>query len=82
MMFFMSCRTTRTVEKTIYYVPQVDWPEFPELGEYEKIDGGKIATDEEFFRQLLTFREIYKSERDKYNEKKTKLEESENEERM
>lgn len=74
MMYFTSCRTTRTVEKTIYYIPQVDWPEFPELGEYEKIDGGKIATDEEFFRRLLAFREIYKSERDKYNEKKMELE--------
>lgn len=75
----MSCRTTRTVEKTIYYIPQVDWPEFPELGEYEKIEDGRIATDEDYFRKLLIFKKIYESERDKYNEKKMKLEENENE---
>jgi hypothetical protein len=75
----MSCRTTRTVEKTVYYIPQVDWPEFPELGEYEKIEDGRIATDEDYFRKLLTFKKIYESERNKYNEKKMKLEENENE---
>jgi hypothetical protein len=75
----MSCRTTRTVEKTIYYIPQVDWPEFPELGEYEKIEDGRIATDEDYFRKLLVFKKIYESERDKYNKKKMKLEENENE---
>lgn len=79
MMCCMSCRTTRTVEKTIYYIPQVDWPEFPELGEYEKIEDGRIATDEDYFRKLLIFKKIYESERDKYNEKKMKLEENENE---
>lgn len=40
---------------------------------------GKVTTDEDYFRKLLIFREIYKSERDKYNEKKMKLEENENE---
>lgn len=79
MMCCMSCRTTRTVEKIIYYIPQVDWPEFPELGEYEKIEDGRIATDEDYFRKLLIFKKIYESERDKYNEKKMKLEENENE---
>ena len=38
---------------------------------------GKGTTDEDYFRKLLIFREIYKSERDKYNEKKMKLEETE-----
>lgn len=79
MMFFTSCKTTRTIEKTVYYIPQVDWPEFPELGEYEKIEDGRIATDEDYFRKLLIFKKIYESERDKYNEKKMKLEENENE---
>lgn len=40
---------------------------------------GKVTTDEDYFRKLLIFREIYKSEIDKYNEKKMKLEENENE---
>lgn len=60
-------------------MPDVYWPDFPKLPEYEKTNNGKVTTDEEFFRQLLIFREIYKSERDKYNEKKMKLEEKENE---
>lgn len=69
MIFFMSCRTTRTVEKIVYYVPIVDFPEFPELGGYEKIDGGKIATDENYFRKLLTFRTSYFDALEKYNDK-------------
>ena len=59
-------------------MPDIYWPDFPKLPEYER-NSGKVTTDEEFFRQLLIFREIYKSERDKYNEKKMKLEEKENE---
>jgi hypothetical protein len=69
MMFFTSCKTTRTVEKTVYYVPIVNFPEFPELGECEKIDGRKIATDEDYFRKLLTFRTLYFDALEKYNEK-------------
>lgn len=57
----------------------MDFPKFPELGEYEKTEGGKIVTDEDYFRKLLIFKKIYESERDKYNEKKMKLEENENE---
>lgn len=59
-------------------MPDVYWPDFPKLPEFER-KNGKVTTDEEFFRQLLIFREIYKSERDKYNEKKMKLEENGNE---
>ena len=77
MMFFMSCKTTRTVE-TQYIILEINWPEFPKLPDYE-VKNGKVTTDEDYFRKLLTFREIYKSERDKYNEKKMKLEEKENE---
>ena len=77
MMFFNSCKTVKEIE-VVYHVPEIDWPEFPKLPEYERKDG-KVTTDEEFFRQLLIFRETYKSERDKYNEKKEKLEERKNE---
>lgn len=59
-------------------MPEIYWPDFPKLPDYE-VKNKKVTTDEEFFRQLLIFREIYKSERDKYNEKKMKLEENENE---
>lgn len=69
MMFFTSCKTTRTVEKTVYYVPIVNFPEFPELGEYEKTEDGRIVTDESYFRKLLTFRTLYFDALDKYNDK-------------
>ena len=59
-------------------MPEIDWPEFPKLPEYER-ENGKVTTDEEFFRRLLIFRELYKNERNKYNEKKMKLEENKNE---
>ena len=72
-MFLMSCKTTE-VEKYVYYVPEVSWPEFPELPECEKIENKKIATDEEYFRKLLMFRTLYFDEIEKYNEKKMKIE--------
>lgn len=56
-------------------MPEINWPEFPKLPDYE-VKNGKVTTDEDYFRKLLTFREIYKSERGKYNEKKMKLEEN------
>ena len=54
-------------------MPEVDWPEFPELGEYE-IKDGKVATDEDYFRKLLIFRAMYLDEQSKYEEKKKLLE--------
>lgn len=81
-MLCISCKTTTVIEKTIYKCPDINWPEFPEVGEYEKTDNGKIAVDEDYFRRLLVFRTFYFDERDKYNEKKMKLEENENEKRM
>ena len=74
MIFFISCKTS-TVEKTIYYIPEVDWPEFPELGEYQKIENGKLTTDEDYFRKLLIFRTMYLDEQSKYEEKRKLLEE-------
>jgi hypothetical protein len=67
------------IEKPVYFVPEIDFPVFPELGEYEKLENGKIAVDEDYFRRLLAFRTLYFDERDKYEEKKMKLEENENE---
>ena len=72
----LSCKTTKV--EIQYVVPDINWPEFPKIPDYE-VKNGKVTTDEEYFRKLLIFREIYKSERDKYNEKKMKLEENENE---
>lgn len=70
MMCLLSCKTTTVIEKTIYKYPEIDWPEFPELGEYEKTKNGKIAVDEDYIRKLLVFRTIYFDEKDKYEEKK------------
>ena len=77
MMFSVSCKTTMVVEKTIYKVPKISWPEFPELGEYEKTGNGKIIIDEDYFRRLLVFRTFYFDERDKYEEKKKFIEDEE-----
>lgn len=65
------------VEKTIYKVPKISWPEFPELGECEKIGNGKIATDEDYFRRLLVFRTFYFDEIEKYEEKRKFIEDEE-----
>ena len=75
MMLCISCKTTTVIEKTIYKCPDISWPEFPEVGEYEKTNNGKIAIDEDYFRRLLVFRTFYFDERDKYEEKKQLIEE-------
>ena len=77
-MFFISCKTTKEIQIK-YYVPEIDFPEFPKLPDYEKTENGILVKDENYFRQLLIFKESYKSEVNKYNEIKMKLEESENE---
>lgn len=73
-MFFASCRTTRTVYKVI----DIDFPEFPMLGDYEVLEGNRVATDEEYFRKLLIFRTLYIDEQEKYNEKKKLIEGEDN----
>jgi len=75
MMLCISCKTTTVIEKTIYKCPDINWPEFPEVDEYEKTNNGKIAVDEDYFRRLLVFRTFYFDERDKYEEKKQLIEE-------
>ena len=74
MMLFLSCKTT-VVEKTVYYIPGVDWPELPELGDCETLKDGRIATDEDYFRKLLVFKTLYLDEKEKYEEKRKLLEE-------
>lgn len=65
------------VEKTIYKVPKISWPEFPELGEYEKLQNGKITTGEDYFKKLLIFRTLYFDEIEKYEEKRKFIEDEE-----
>ena len=74
-MLCISCKTTTVIEKIIYKCPEINWPEFPEVGEYEKTNNGKIAVDEDYFKRLLVFRTFYFDERDKYEEKKQLIEE-------
>lgn len=75
-MFFISCRTTT---RTVYRVIDIDFPEFPVLGDYEVLEGNRVATDEEYFRKLLIFRTLYINEQEKYNEKKKLIEGEDNE---
>lgn len=53
---FISCRTIQT--KVEYKVPEIVFPDFPVMGEYE-LKEGKVITDEEFFRKLLAFKMMY-----------------------
>lgn len=71
-MLCISCKSTKEIVIE-YRIPEINWPDFPKVGDYEKKDG-KIIIDEDYFRQLLIFKEEYKTERNKYNEKKEKLE--------
>lgn len=77
-MFLVSCKTTKEIQIKCY-IPEIDFPEFPKLPDYEKTENGILVKDENYFRQLLIFKESYKSEINKYNEIKTKLEEKNNE---
>lgn len=44
----------------------MEFPIFPKLPEYEYTADGKIAIEDEFFRELLIFRTLYNSEVNKY----------------
>lgn len=77
-MFLLSCKTTKEIQIK-YYVPEIDFPEFPKLPDYEIAENGILVKDENYFRQLLIFKESYKSEVNKYNEIKMKLEVTKNE---
>lgn len=70
MMFLVSCKTTKVIEKEVYYIPEIDFPEFPKLGDYEKTGDGKIIVDENYFRQLLIFKTQYREMISEYNDKK------------
>lgn len=77
MIFFPSCNTTKVVEKNIYYVPEINFPEFPKLPDYEIKEDGVLIKDESYFSKLLIFRTLYVSEMTKYMATK-KLYEGEN----
>lgn len=68
-MFCMSCKTNKVVTEYEYHVPEIVFPAFPKLGEFE-IKGDKVEVDENYFRQLLKFRETYKSVVLEYEEKR------------
>ena len=79
MMFLSSCRSNKIIEKTIIYIPEVDWPELPKLPDYEITENGILVKDENYFRQMLIFKTEYQTEIDKYNEKLEKIGGKENE---
>lgn len=64
---FMSCKTV-IIERS--YVPDITFPEFPNLGEYEKTKDGKIIISEDYIKKLYVFRTFYFDEKNKYEEKK------------
>jgi hypothetical protein len=61
-------------------VPELDFPTFPKLGEYEITeDGQKVEVDEIYFRKLLIFRIEYNSLVSEYKDKKELYEKGEKE---
>ena len=79
MTFLSSCNSNKVIEKTIIYIPEVDWPELPKLPDYEITENGILVKDENYFRQMLIFKTEYQTERDKYNERLEKIGGKENE---
>lgn len=73
MIFSSSCKTTEIK----YHVPDIDFPDFPVLGDYEIMDNGNVSTSAEYFRRLLIFRTQYNELILEYNEKKQTLNEGE-----
>lgn len=71
MMFCISCKTTKTEDE--FYFPEINFPDFPVLNEYEITDDGKVCVSADYFFSLFLFRELYFSEIDKYNEKINKI---------
>lgn len=70
MMLCNSCRSSK-IEKTIYYVPVIEFPEFPLIDEYViSNDGKQVTVNAEFFRKLLIFKTQYKSAVLEYENKK------------
>lgn len=78
-MFLSSCNSSKVIEKTIIYIPEVDWPELPKLPDYEITEDGILIKDENYFRQMLVFKTEYQTEIDKYNERLEKIGGKENE---
>lgn len=68
----ISCRTrVEYIDKPVYYVPDVVFPEFPLVGDYEiGEEGRKVTVDSGYFRSLLIFRTEYISALDEYFELK------------
>lgn len=66
----VSCRTTvEYIEKPVYYVPELNFPEFPVVSDYDiSEDGEKVTVESDYFRKILIFRTQYRSLRDRYNE--------------
>lgn len=79
MMLLSSCRSNKIIEKTIVYIPEIDFPEFPKLGDCTVNGDGTVTIDEDYLRQLLIFKAEYQTEIDKYNEKIEKIGGKENE---
>lgn len=77
MMSFVSCQTTKQKEVEVeVYVPEIEFPEFPFIGNYEITENG-ILVEESYFRELLIFKISYEECLSEYEEKKQTLQEQE-----
>lgn len=72
LMLFISCRSVepKIIYKTAFIVPDLDFPEFPVLGECEELDEGVLVKDKNFFIDLLIYKIKIKDVEELYKEKK------------
>lgn len=64
----MSCVTTKTIEKI--YVPELVFPTFPELKEYEKTNNGVIVSNDWIIR-LAEYKILINETEKNYNDIKS-----------
>lgn len=69
----LNCQSTNDVKKEIY-IPEINFPKFPVLEEYEQKDG-KIIVPEEYILQLAEYKIRIEETEQNYNEIKKNIKE-------
>lgn len=70
----ISCATTKTVEIETVYVPELVFPIFPELKEYEKLNNGVLVSNE-YILELSKYKILINETEKTYNDIKSLYEE-------
>lgn len=65
-MLLLNCRSTRTVQTEKTYVPEIEFPVFPEAESLER-NGERVSGEAEWFVRLAEFRIKYERAVKDYN---------------